>query len=216
MHRLQVGIGLVEAVLLAVLGEGLNVAVPVDSGVVDTGGGAVVVVALVDVVAEAEHQVEVLLLSERRVGRVIASLVVLTGEEADADRPVRVGRRKGPEATDSRVGPSRVEAVEVLAVRGQTTYSRVDGEVVPLERRDLLAPNDVTEATVLRNLEFQQRGAVDFAEAGPELDPTRRRLPGRDPVQEGALGRPRVSASTGQRCVIERGRNCRPRSHACE
>ena len=216
MHRLQVGIGLVEAVLLAVLGEGLNVAVPVDSGVVDTRGGAWVVVALVDVVAEAEHQVEVLLLSERRVGRVVARLVVLAGEEADANRPVRVGRRKGPEATDSRVGPSRVEAVEVFAVRGQSTDSRVDGEVVPLQRRDLTAADDVTKARVLRNLEFQHRGAVDLAEAGPKLDPTWRRLAGRDPVQEGAFGRPRVLAGAGQRCVIERRRNCHARSHPCE
>ena len=59
MHVLQVLVLLVEAVLLPELGQALHVAVLVGAGLVLAGGRAVVVVVLVDVVAEAEDEVEV-------------------------------------------------------------------------------------------------------------------------------------------------------------
>jgi len=58
VHVLEVLVALVEAVLLAVLGERLDVAVAVGSGLVDSSRGPVVVVVLVDVVAEAEDEVK--------------------------------------------------------------------------------------------------------------------------------------------------------------
>jgi hypothetical protein len=62
VHRLQVRVGLVEPVLLPVLAEQLGVAVVIGPGGVGADAGIGV---LVDVVAEAENQVEVLLVRDR-------------------------------------------------------------------------------------------------------------------------------------------------------
>ena len=63
MHVLEALVALVEAVLLAVLVERLHVSVAVDAGGVDA--RPAVRALLVDVVAEAENEVEVLLLRQR-------------------------------------------------------------------------------------------------------------------------------------------------------
>ena len=85
--------------------------------VADAPGGADRVVVLgVDVVAEADHEVEVLL-RQQRVGVEIAEREVLAGEEGEANRLVRVGRERGPEAPDRALLVARREAVVVLLVR---------------------------------------------------------------------------------------------------
>ncbi len=127
--RVQVAqrlVGAVERVLLAVVGERDRLAH--DRRVVAVGPADLVVaharlalgvVALaVDVVAEADDEVEVLAL-EQLVGVVVAVRVVGAGEEAEAHGLVRVGRQRGLEAADRRVRGLGLEAVVVALVRVQ-------------------------------------------------------------------------------------------------
>ena len=75
---------------------------------------ALVVVGLVDVVAEAEDEVDVLLVGDRALGVVEAGLVVLAGVEGDPDRGLE-SWGGGAEAADRELEFAGDEAVEVLA-----------------------------------------------------------------------------------------------------
>ena len=97
VERAQVGVALVLAVLAAVLGQRLDIAVFVRAERVLA--GAVVEVLLVDVVAEAEPEVDVLG-GDRAVGVEVAGLPVLAREDGDPHRLARVRRHAGREPPD--------------------------------------------------------------------------------------------------------------------
>ena len=115
-ERAQVGVGVVERVLVAVLRQRLDLGVAVGAGLV-LAHRLVVVVLLVDVVAEADHEVQVVLVRQRGVGGVVAGLVVLAGEEGDPGGLARVGRPRGGEAPDGAVDRAGDEAVVVALAR---------------------------------------------------------------------------------------------------
>jgi hypothetical protein len=132
VHRLQVRVGLVEAVLLPVLAEQLGVPIPVAAGGVAADAAAVRV--LVDVIAEADDEIEVRLVGDRPLGVVEPGLVVLAGVEGDSDRGGGVERWGGLEAADRRLVVLRDEAVVVGTVGLQALDEGAGGEVA------LLAP----------------------------------------------------------------------------
>jgi len=114
VHPLQVRVGLVEAVLLPVLRKRLDMAVVVMP--VASVRTPLRVSGLVDVVTEADDQVDVLLIRHRGLGVVEAGLVLLAGVEEDLERALRVQRRTGPEGANLGVRVVREEAIEVLVV----------------------------------------------------------------------------------------------------
>jgi hypothetical protein len=109
VHALQGLVGAVGAVAPAELPERLGVAVRAAVGLeallADRGR-----VLLVDVVAERQHNVEVLVGGDPRLGGEVPVLEALAGEERDADRLGRVGRRErleAPHAARRRAGRER-------------------------------------------------------------------------------------------------------------
>ena len=140
----------VQRVLLAVLVERLGRADVVDAGLArGLLGAADLVVAhacavldrvvglVVDVVAEADDEVEVLA-RHRLVRVVVAVRVVLAGPEGEAHGLQRVGRQRGAEAPDGAVLGRRREAVVVLLVGLEARDPRLD-VVVDAPRRSAAA-----------------------------------------------------------------------------
>ncbi len=126
--RLQVRVRVVERVLAPVLLEGLRLAAL--GGVVGPHRGVLVarrdVGALVDVVAQAHHQVDVVAGRQVGVRGVEAGHPVLAREERDPDRLAGVGRARGAEAADGRVDLAGGEAVPVLLAGQQARVVQAD------------------------------------------------------------------------------------------
>jgi hypothetical protein len=188
----QVAVGVVERVLGAVLGEGLHLPVAVRArGVAPD--RLVVEVALVDVVAEAHRQVEVRLLRQRGMGGVVARLVVLAGEEADAHRLARVRRPAGPEPPDRPVGVPRREPVPVgLGGQQAGRDALVDGEPGRGAGQDVLAVDDAAKAGVGGHFELELRVGADPLHPRPQGDGVRPRLARRHALREGDVARGRL------------------------
>ena len=165
VHRLQVGVGLVEPVLLPVLGQGLDVAVVIDAGGVLP--RPIGVVGLVDVVAEADDEVDVLL-RHRTLGVEEAGLVLLAGIEGDPQRLLRVGRRPGAETAHGRMGVLGEEAVEVLASGLQPADAGPGGEIAVGAGRHRLLEDGVLEVAVLGDLQLQAGGLLQALRTRPE------------------------------------------------
>ena len=214
VHVLERLVALVQAVLLAVLVERLHVAVAVDAGGV--AARAAVGALLVDVVAEAEDEVEVLLLRQPGLGVVEAGVPVLAGEVPDPDRLLRVRRRGRAELAHATLLALGEEAVEVLLAGLQPLDPVVDGVVAVLLglHRDRL--EHLVEALVGRHLDRQLRAAVDPREPGPDRDRLRRGEAGGNPVRELAALGERQPLPPGDRRVVERRRQREARGRAAD
>ena len=210
VHVLEVLVALVEAVLLAVLGERLDVAVVVGSGLVDSSRGPVVVVVLVDVVAEAEDEVKVLLLSERRVGRVVAGLVALARVEADPELLIGVRGGKRAEGPDTRFRVLGLKAVVVLARRGEAADPGMHREVPARLCEDVVPVDDMPKAGIGRDLHAEARGAVQSLEARPQRDGPLGRDARGDPVGELGSRGWRECACPRQPCEVDRACQRKP------
>jgi hypothetical protein len=186
-HAQEVRVGVVEPVLVAVLGERLHVAVAIRPGGVGARAG-LVVVALVDVVAEADDDVEVLLLGERGVRGVEAAVPLLAGEEADPRRLVGVGGAEGAEAADRRRAVAGEEAVVVSlpGLEPGAAQPRRDRVVARRGRRGAVAGEDGAEVGVGGHLVLDQAGPLELGELRPQRDPVGGRLAGRDALGEDA------------------------------
>ena len=207
VHRLQVRVGLVEAVLLPVLAEQLRVPVVIDPcGVVANAGIGV----LVDVVAEAEDQVEVLLVRDRPLGVVEARVPVLARVEGDPDRLARVQRRRGLEPADRRLRVLGDEAVEVVLVGLQAVDEGAGREVTILAGGDRLLRDDVAELPVGGDNDVQLGRPLDLAETGPELDALGSGKTGGDALLEGGLLHLRNAAVAGQGGIVHGRGHGRP------
>ena len=161
--------------------------------------GLGVVALVVDVVAEADHEVEVLLGRHQLVAVVEAVRVVRAAEEREADRLVGVERQRGAEAPDGRVSGRRREAVVVLLVGLQTRDLRLDRVVLRRAGLDVLVRDDVLEGTVGGDFERDRAGLLDAVDARPQGDAGRRRIAGDDPVGELASAqRLRVLVAVGE------------------
>ena len=203
VQRLELLVGLVQVVLLPELGERLHVAVAVGAGLVDPVGGAGVIGVLIDVVAEADDQVEILL-GHRRLGIEVAGLVVLAGEVGDLQRLLGIGRGQGAELPDLRVLVSGLEAVVVLMAGLEAGDALMDCVVLVLAGGHLGPLDDLAEAFVLGDLEGQPGDAVELGDPSPKRD----RLGGReargDAVGELAGLGERRSGAPRHRRIVER------------
>ncbi len=172
MHRPQVRIGLVHLVLAAVLGERLHLAVPVRAQLVLA--RTVVEIALVDVVAQAHHQVGVLA-GDGAVGAEVARLPVLAREEDDLHRLARAARECGAEAADLALRGAGLEAVEVLLARLQVLAGqpRLDGVVVLAPQRERAALHHSAKVLVPGHLEPDLAVLAGTVQTGPERDAAR-------------------------------------------
>ena len=209
VHRLQVGVALVEVVLLPVLGQVLDVSVVVEAGGVLARAG--VVMGLVDVVAEVEDEVDVRLLGDRGVGVVEAGLVALAGEERDPQRMLGVMRRSSPEAADRGPLVLGVEAVEVLVRRLEAADPGARGEVALLARGDGLLQDDVLEVAVLGDLELEPRGVLGLTQLRPQDRALGVGEAGGDAEREGAGLGDGYAPLAGDRRVVREGGDRRTR-----
>ncbi len=222
VRGLQVRVGLVLRVALAVVGEVDDLVVGVRADVAARRRVRVRVV-LVDVVAEVDDQVEVL----RRhvlVGRVVAVLVLLAGRERERQRADGSGRRRlrAPDRADLAVG---LEAVEVLEARLQADRLGVHRVRLARHRGLLTARDDLRERFVLGDLPLHLDRLVRHAAAAaqrrrreprPQHRAVRRRVARRDPERERVAGEAhRPGAGAGERelrCRDHDPRPTRPRS----
>jgi hypothetical protein len=131
----------------------------------------------VDVVAEADDEVEVLV-GHRLVRVVEAVREVLAREERELELLPRVGRWRGAEAPDRALAAARLEAVVVLLVRPEARDARLDAPARSRAGRDRLARHDVAEPAVARNLEPDAAAALRLGDARPQRDRARRRVAG--------------------------------------
>ena len=200
----------IQRVLLAVLVERLGRADVVDAGLAGgLLGAADLVVAharavldrvvglVVDVVAEADDEVEVLA-RHRLVRVVVAVRVVLAGPEGEAHGLQRVGRQRGAEAPDGAVLGRRREAVVVLLVGLEARDPRLDVVVDGRGGRQPLVGDHVAEVLVGRHLEVEADPALGVGQARPQRDRARRRLARHDAFREAPAARQRGRARRAQ------------------
>ena len=201
MHRAQVGVGAVELVLVAVLLQRYRFAARIGTNPV----GAGLVVGLgVDVVAEVDDEIEVIL-GHRGVRVVVAEGVVLAGEEGEADLLVGVGRQCGAEAANGTVLALSREAVVVLRVRLQALDLRLYREVGGRDRGDLLLRDDLAEALVGCDFERHRDLSGDVVQARPERHSSRGRVACDDALSEGAASGGGEGARVDAGCKRLRG-----------
>ncbi len=190
----QVRVRVVERVLGAVLGERLRLAV--GRGRVGTDRPAVRL--LVDVVAEAHDEVDVLL-RQVRVRVVVAGHELLAGEERDPQPLARAGRIRGTKTARGRCAVTGDEAIRVLLARRQPGHAAARRPVAVAGDDQPLAVHD---PPVARNLQLDQRGTLQPLEprpkgASPPYAPTLRGR--RLPPRYGPRGR-----LTGRHALLER------------
>ena len=167
---------------------------------------------LVDVVAEMDDELDVVLPDQIVERRVVAVGVVLARDEGELQvlGHGSVARRRA-EPPDRALVLLGLEAVPVLALRFQASDLGVDR--VDLLRPDarVAAVDDVQEARVLRDLEADavagvaEPAAVERVgrEARPEHDAVRRRLTRGDAELEGVVGERRPGARARYRAAVE-------------
>jgi hypothetical protein len=181
----QVRIRVVEPVRAPVVAERLRLAVLGRLVLADRLLG---VGLLVDVVAEAHHQVDV---AARQVAvrGVEPGAPLLAGEERDRDRLAAARWPGGPEAPRRRAAVLRDEAVVVLLAGLQRAAGEpgAHGPVVPGLGEQALAMDHPAEAGVPRDLDAHERRLVQPLEAGPQRDRARPGLAGRDALAEGRV-----------------------------
>ena len=162
---------MVDLILLAVVVQRLGVAV-VARGVLTHGWLAAYVLGealLVDVVPEADHEVEVLL-GQVAVRGVEAGDELLTREEPDPDRLTGALRPRGAEPAGRRVLVLGLEAVEVLVAWLQPRHARLGREVELLRDDRLAVAHDVLEVLVPGHLPPDDRAVVDALDPRPQGD----------------------------------------------
>ena len=230
LHLAQRLVGAIERVLLAVVVQRLGGARVVDAGLPRLLLGAAdlvvahprpvldrVVGLVVDVVAQAHDEVEVL--ARHRLVRVVVAVgVVLAGPEGEAHGLQRVGRQRGAEAPDGAVLGRRGEAVVVLLVGLQAGDPRLDVVVDGRGGRQPLVGDDVAEVLVGRHLEVEADLALGVGQPRPQRDRARRRLARHDALGEApaACQRGRAGgAQSGGQCARgeDRGRGCGAGAH---
>jgi hypothetical protein len=145
VDALERRVALVEAVTVAVGVQGR------DLGAVVLADGGGVGPALVDVVAEMDHQVGVLL-GSKRPRRPEAVLPVLARREQEAQPISAPGRRCRPGATHRADLVTDAEAVEVPGVRAQVADVDVDRVRQPRRRRCVPGAHDTPEPLVAGHL----------------------------------------------------------------
>ena len=193
-----------QRVLVAVLGEPLDLAVAVGPGRVFALG--LVELALIDVVAETDDEVEVVLAQESAMAGVVAGDVVLAAKDPDLDRSAGSRRWQGAELADARALAVGLEAVEVALVRIEPGDPRLDRMVELLSRTDLATLDDPVEAPVLRYLESESSAPLYVRELRPKRHRTVRGLSRGDALQklptpdrpDRGLPRSRGKATRGQ------------------
>lgn len=211
MGGLRVGVGLVQRVAQPVAGEvdGLGGRLAVADA--DERGGAVAVVAvavLVDVVADVEHEVEVVAGGDGAVGGEEAARVVAAGDER---HPQRVGLARdvagGLGATDVAELAERLEAVVVARVGVEARHVDLDRVVAVGRGHDGAVRGDAGEALVTGDLPAHGDRAAETAArsggglarpgrwrgAGPDDDGVGGGVAAGDPVAEDAPARGRRS-----------------------
>jgi hypothetical protein len=167
--------------------------------------------ALVDVVTEVDHEVDVLF-DEVLEGREVAVRVVLAGDVGEV-QPARHRRvpRRGPEVPDRADLALGLEAVPVVALRPQARDFGVDRvHLVGADAR-VAAMDDPAEARVGGHLEADpvaldpEPAAVERVgrQARPQHDAVGRRLAGGDAELEGIVGEPRPGAGARDRGAVE-------------
>jgi competence protein ComEC len=146
VDRLQIGVGAIEGVALAVALEGHGL------GPDDLADGVLLGRVLVDVVAEMDDDVDILL-RHVPVGREVPVLPVLAGREREPDA-VDVGGRGGRGAgpPDGALPRAGAEAVPVRPRRAQPVDLDVDGVGAQRRRVDGVAGADLREALVFGQL----------------------------------------------------------------
>src|SRR4051794_26126978 len=152
----------------------------------------------VDVVAEAQHEVEVVV-GHDVVGVVEAVREVLAGPEREAHRLAGVGRQRGAEAADGAVGRAGGEAVEVLLVGAQASDARLQRVAAGARRGGALGGEGGGELAVGGDLEVGADAAVDVGQARPQRDAAGRRLARHD-----ALGEPPAAGERRRPALAER------------
>lgn len=186
---LEIGIGFVEGVAEPVVGKGLCLAAEVGAAADGVFGADAFV--LVDVVAEEEDEVEVVL-DQVAVGRVVAGLIVLAGGEGKAEAVERgIGRWGGFGAADGADLGAGDEAVVVLATGFEPLDVDVDAVAEFRCGNGGAVLDDGAEGLVAGDfpLDFDGSGIVAAetvfgegigGEAGPENDAGRKGIAGSD------------------------------------
>ena len=198
MHPAQRRLGAVEGVLGPVLVECLREADRVFANAGEGVAGPVVGLG-VDVVAEVDHEVHVLL-DQEVVGVEVAEGVVLAGEEGEADRLARIGRQRGAEAADRALLAASGEAVPVLLVGIQARDPRLDGVPDVVRGLDQVARHDLAKAAVARHLDLHGAAALHVVHPRPQRDGVGRGIAGDHALGEAPAAQAGLALGTrGQR-----------------
>jgi hypothetical protein len=189
VHRLQVRVGLVLRVAVAILDHGAGLATGVLADVVDAPGG------LVDVVADEHHDVHVLV--EKMAVRAVVALLELLARPQPETELARVAgcRRRGARASDPAHLVAGHEAVPVPPGRFEARDLHVDAVAAAGERVDRAAPHQPREPLVGGHLPADgDRLRIHAAavqrfgrQSAPEHDAVRQRRTRRDAKREGML-----------------------------
>jgi hypothetical protein len=208
VQPLQVRIGTIARVTQPVIGErddlGLGEDQTAGNGLLQRGISAARV--FVDVIAEVDHQVDVLSRGGMAIGVEVAERQVRAAEHAElelAHGPV--GQRA--RAASRRGLPGRVEeAVEVPAARGEPAGDRLDAPVAFGRGFGFAGRDDCAELRVARHLPAQAGACAGFGEvARPQHDPVRARLAAGHIVGEATQGENLRPGGQGQHARAERG-----------
>ncbi len=184
VHGLQVRVALVQGVALAVVVQGLAGA----AGVLALGLAVLARAVLIDVVAQEEHQVQ-LLLGHVAPGGVEAVVIALAGGDGEAQGGRCVGCRRGARAPDDAALAQGTEAIPVPAIGLQAAGLGMHGMGAVRARGFHAAGGNALEALVLGKLPanldlFGQRRA---GEPGPQHQSIRTRA-ARSQAQGESLG----------------------------
>lgn len=166
---------------------------------------------LVDVVAEAQDQVEILLLGQSGMSAVEPVLVVLAGPHADPQGFAAPGRPRRGEPPDGRRAGRRLEAVPVALAWVQAAGDGcARGVVTDAFGPDQAPVDDPGEPFVTGDLEAHVAGAVQAADVRPQRRRARPGESGHHPAVEDPAGNePRSPAGRRRDPGRENERRCR-------
>ena len=182
----QIGIGVIGLVALIIVAERDQLVIRLDGAPWHSLGRARIGAALdlVDVVADMQHEIDVVAACSMAVGVEIAVAEIGAGEERDLERFAAARRRRARQAGERGAG-AREEAVEVTPARAQAAHVNLGAIIVRRRSLRFAACGDARERFVLGDLPGDAAIAAD--KARPQDDAVRERIAGGDAVREQAL-----------------------------
>ena len=207
VHPTQVRVAADERVLRAVLVERLGDPDRIGPDPATLVAGRVVGLG-VDVIAEADHEVHVLL-GHERVRVVEAEGVLLAREEREPHGLPGIAWQRGAEAAHLAIRAARGEAVPVLLVRAQAADASLHTVRRAARRGDELSRHHPAKAAVAGHLELDRAATLDVGKPRPQRDSVGPWISGHDSLGEPAAAQARATGAGCEGLRAERRRHRR-------